>query len=275
MNRSAGNGIDIKTMIIIYFAMTIILAAVIFVGYKFLKHEQNQDTRISLLEEKILKLNADMSSSKFKGGWLIDGYNYLAIGNSLTIHGTGSYWWNEVGMAASDIDHDYFHIVSSFLKTVNPKFMSIPYNFSVWETLSHDRDETLCYLDHYLDTKLNLITVQLGENVSDFTTYEEDFESLLGYLKEKAPKARILVIGDFWSKNNRNDLKIKAIESIGAEYVSLDGITDNKDYCCGLGTVVYDSEGKEHIVEHSGVANHPGDKGMRAIADRIIDALNL
>lgn len=169
-----------------------------YIGYKFIKHERNQNARIASLEERVSKLSADVSSAKTEDvEWLDDGYNYLAIGNSITLHGTGSYWWNEVGMAASDKDHDYFHIVSAFLGSNNSDFMSVPYNFAVWETQSHDRDETLEYLEHYLDPKLDLITVQLGENVSDLTTYEEDYVSLINYLKEKAPDARILVIEDF------------------------------------------------------------------------------
>ena len=36
---------------------------------------------------------------------------------------------------------------------------------------------------------------------------------------------------------------------------------------------VYGNDGQEHTVDHRGVANHPGDKGMQAIADRIIEAL--
>ncbi|MBE5837171.1 hypothetical protein [Butyrivibrio sp.] len=63
---------------------------------------------------------------------------------------------------------------------------------------------------------------------------------------------------------------MNAVEENDVEYVSLDGITDNEEYYCGLNTIVYDESGEEHIVEHNGVANHPGDKGMQAIADRII-----
>ncbi|MBE6004393.1 MAG: SGNH/GDSL hydrolase family protein [Lachnospiraceae bacterium] len=152
--------------------------------------------------------------------------------------------------------------------------MGVPYNFSVWETLSHDRDETLEYLDHYLSPKLDLVTVQLAENVSDLSTYEEDYESLLKYVKEKAPNARILVVDDFWSIDNRAELKKIAVDKTCTEFVSLEGITDNKEYYYGLGTIVYDAEGNEHVVEHSGVANHPGDKGMKAIAERIIEELS-
>lgn len=40
-----------------------------------------------------------------------------------------------------------------------------------------------------------------------------------------------------------------------------------------MGTVVYDKEGKEHIIKHEGGARHPGDGGMKAIAGRIVEKL--
>ena len=68
--------------------------------------------------------------------------------------------------------------------------------------------------------------------------------------------------------------KKTAVENTNVEFVSLDGITDNKAYYSGLGTTVYDEDGNVHVVEHDGVAKHPGDKGMQAIADAIITVLD-
>ena len=65
----------------------------------------------------------------------------------------------------------------------------------------------------------------------------------------------------------------QACRECGIEYLSLEGINDDKAYQCGLGTAVLDGEGKPHIVEHEGVAAHPGDLGMEAIANRILEAL--
>lgn len=212
-------------------------------------------------------------TSDSETGWLKDGYNYLAIGNSITKHGISSYWWNEVGMAASDADHDYFHLVLKHLEENNDNVKGVSYNFYIWETQSHDRDEALSMLDQYLSPDLDLITVQLGENVSNLSTYQNDFLSMLQYLKSKAPDAKILVIGDFWISENRDELKAAAVQEAGAEYVSLEGIANNDTYYCGLGTTVYDADGNEYTVEHEGVARHPGDEGMKAIADRIIEKL--
>ena len=237
-NNNIEKSKHVKLIACICIILAIIISAGGLVGYKFIQHEKNQNARIQSLEERIGKLNAEIQYTSTKDvEWLDTGFNYLAIGNSITLHGLASYWWNEVGMAASDIDHDYFHIVSSYLKSKNDEFLGQAYNFSVWETQSHDRDETLPYLDHYLSPNLNLVTIQLAENASDLTTYEADFVSLINYFKDKAPNARILIIGDFWSKENRNELKINAVNSTGVEFISLEGIADNSDYYCGMGTV--------------------------------------
>lgn len=249
--------------------IAIILSAGAFVGYRLIRHEKKQSAEIQSLLASISKLSAEMKATSMNDvEWLDNGFNYLAIGNSIALSGG---LWNR-GMAASDIEHDYFHIVSSYIKARNDEFMGLVHNFSVWERYGY-RDETLPYLDHYLSPKLDLITIQLAENAVDLTTYEEDYESLINYIKGKAPKARILVIGDFWTRDNRNDLKIKAVNATGVEFISLEGIADNNDYYCGMGTVIFRKDGKKHIVEHRGVAIHPGDKGMQAIANRIILAL--
>ena len=263
-----------KLIISLCVVAAVVLSAGAYVGYRFIRHEKNQSADIQSLRASVSKLSATMKAASTNDvEWLDNGFNYLAIGNSITWHDLASAWWNRVGMAASDAEHDYFHIVSSYLKAKNKEFMGLAYNFGVWEVQNYDRDETLQYLNHYLSPKLDLVTIQLAENASELSTYKEDYVSLINYIKKMAPKARILVIGDFWTRQNRNDLKIEAVKVTNVEFVSLKGIADNKEYYCGMGTVVFGSDGKEHVVEHSGVAAHPGDKGMQAIADRIILAL--
>ena len=125
-------------------------------------------------------------------------------------------------------------------------------------------------LDPYLDPRLQLVTIQLGENAEDLTTFEADFEALIRYVQEKAPQARILVIGDFWSNGDRDRMKQEAAKKTGAGFVSLEEIRDNPEYQVGIGAVVYDPEGNPHTVENRDVAGHPG---MQYIADRVTEAL--
>lgn len=254
--------------------LIVVLAGGFYGGYRLIRHENKQKQQIQDLQVSLKKLAAENDAlSRTETNWGLDSYNYFAIGNSITVHRICDFWWNEVGMAASDAEHDYFHQVLSHLNRTHSKVKGEAFYFLDWEINSEDRNGVLDELDAFLSPRLDLVTIQLGENVTNTGTYETDFVSLINYVKAKAPFARIVVIGDFWSNGDRNQMKINAVTATGVEFVSLEGITDNEAYYCGLGTTVYDADGKTHIVEHDGVADHPGDNGMKEIADRIIKVL--
>lgn len=267
--------------IIITLLVVIVLALCAggYVGYKFYKHEKSQASEISELNSIVGKLSArvEILENDVEGKdieWDENGYNYLAVGNSITIHDLATYWWDDDrGMASSSDDKDYVHLVENYLEESYGDVTTNVTNLASWETNGFDREEFLPLINPYLSDDVDLVTIQLGENASDLDTWESDFENLISYVHEGAPNAKILVIGDFWSNGDRDSLKEQAAEAEGAIYVSLDGIKDNEDYYAGLGTEVEDSDGELHTIEHSGVASHPGDKGMEAIADRIIEAL--
>lgn len=124
-------------------------------------------------------------------------------------------------------------------------------------------------LDKYLSDELDLITIQLSENVSDVSTFREDFEELCRYIIQKSPSAQIIVIDDFWDSGEKSSMKVNATRSCNVDFVSLDEIKGNADYQAGLGTIVYDQNGNGHVIEHEGVADHPGDKGMKYIAEAV------
>ena len=244
-----------------------------FMLVKFSRYENRQNQKISALENQMRILKEEASSNEFvqncKGGG-----NYLAIGNSITKHGICDYWWNEIGMAATKEENDYFHLVCSELTKEYGNVNSFAYNFSIWETQSADRAETLAVLDPYLTEEIDLVTIQLGENATNLKTLETDFLYLLEYIQEKVPEAQMIVIGDFWEYKERDSLKEKAADSCGVPFIDLSEIKDNTEYECGIGTVVFDAEGKSHTVEHEGVAGHPNDKAMGYIAEKIINVLN-
>lgn len=236
------------------------------ISYGFVKHEIQQNEKIMMLSAQLENKDLDINFSE-------DGYNYLAIGNSITLHEINDYWWNECGMAASKETEDYYHKLCEKLKDEYGKISTYAYNFSIWEIMATDRAETLALIEPYLDKNLNLVTVQLGENVTNLNDFESDFEYLLEYIAEKLPNSEIIVIGDFWEKDNRDSIKEKVCLGGGWKYVDLSEIKDSSEYECGINTIVYDKEGNGHTVTHSGVALHPNNKGMSYIADAIFDKI--
>lgn len=201
---------------------------------------------------------------------------WLALGNSLTRHGLTSFWWNDVGMAATTAERDYVHQVSAYLRARYGDIITETFNFADWERgtpdVPHGRREKLGQLDGYLSGRPDLITIQLSENALDTSTFAEDTVDLLRYLREKAPQADLVLIDDFWSEE-KSELKRKAADVCGVPFVSLRGMRSDASYLCGMGTTVYDAAGLPHTVDHPGVAAHPGDKGMRFMAERIIETL--
>lgn len=147
----------------------------------------------------------------------VPGGDFLTIGNSITLHGVCDYWWAEDGMAATEIDHDWFHIVvegqmSKIEDDANKSVNAFAVDFVAWETASKDRAETIVQIEPLLNSDLDLIVVQLGENVSDSLTFEGDFEYLIQRIKTYAPNAQIIIVGNFWPNSPLDDAK-KAVAS--------------------------------------------------------------
>lgn len=216
------------------------------------------------------KLNDDSEAKEFTFK-VSDKYDYLAIGNSITLHSVTDFWWSEDGMAASKPEFDYYHkIVQGLGDDIN----SGVYNYSIWETQSHDRSETYLFLDKWLVEGIDLVTIQLSENCSSISTFSEDFKSLILHIKEKSPDSQIIVIDDIWSEEKHNLIEKVCIE-LKLDFVDLSDIRNDQRYQVGLGTVVFGDDGKEHVIDHEGVAIHPNDEGMYIIAERVLKLIGV
>lgn len=202
-----------------------------------------------------------------------EGINYLAIGNSITLHGICDYWWGRWGMAASSREKDYVHLVTSYLQSKNDKVFTVPINFSVWETTATDRFQTLQHLNKYLSNQLDLVTIQLSENASDLTTFEQDYKELIAYVKTSCTNAHIIVIDDFWDNGAKHTYKLNAANETNVDFISFADIVGDPTYRSSLGAQVSGDDGNLHVIEHPGVAAHPGDVGMQYYATKIIEKI--
>ena len=269
-----------------------LILAVMFAVPEFMRHERRQSSEIIKLRNEVRVLTAKMDEVQLlmarmqdnsegelfrktcENYALMGGINYLAVGNSITLHKICDYWWSECGMAASETSKDYFHLVTDELKKHNENVNSFAYGSAVWEILTHDRSEAIALIDPYLNEYINLITIQLGENVLDLSTFEDDYAYLLAHIKQKCPNAQIISVSDFWQNGERDNMKTRAAEKSSVRIADISAIKDNPDYMCGIDSKVKGEDGEIHLVKHAGVARHPGDKGMKYIADKIIERID-
>ena len=196
----------------------------------------------------------------------------LFIGNSITLHGKCSYWPGEWGMAASKEENDYVHLLVNRLRNDGLQVDYAVTNFFQWEIMDHDRDEVLSLLDVYLKDSYDYIVLQLGENITSTATLERDFYSLLSYLSKKQSKAKLLVLSSFFIKDDVDNIKETCVLNGGGEYISLKDIRGILPYMAGDNIKVEADDGIYNI-NHSGVAIHPGDEGMKVYADRLYAAI--
>ena len=122
----------------------------------------------------------------------------------------------------------------------------------------------------YLVSGVDLVTIQLGENASDISTFESDYIELVNHIKERCPDVNIVIIDDFWD-TSRGEMRKAAAKETGAGFVDLSDIRGQSEYRLGMNAIVYDAEGQEHVNKHYGVSKHPNDKGMEVIAERVLE----
>lgn len=238
-------------------------------GYKLYKHEKKQEQEYSELMGQVGflrdKLDQTTEYYNFQPEYRDDTYNYLAIGNSLTLIGS----WGR-GICATKPDGDYFGRVMSYLRETKGETVGYRFNFSTWELMSA-RENAYPLLDKLLSDKLNLVTIQLGENVRNKDTYEKDLEQLISYVHQKAPKAKIILIGDFWDKG-KNQMRHQAAEATDTPFADLEPIIGDRKYQSKEGIECEMLDGTTRKVSKI-EETHPGDEGMAYIAEKVIEKL--
>ncbi len=186
-------------------------------------------------------------------------------------------------MAASRKENDYVHKVMAALREDVPESKFAAINIASWERdfnydlstlfansilddLEEESDEPV------LDENTDLIVIRVGENTVDDNRFEEALGALVDYVSEIAPDARIVITNQFWPKDVRDIACYNVAVSKGATFVSINQF-GNATYQERIGSYVYGDDGNLHMINHPGVAGHPSDLGMQAIANAILNSL--
>lgn len=193
------------------------------------------------------------------------------VGNSITRHGPAPKigWEGNWGMAASAEDKDYVHLV---VKAVTGASNGATPEFKVINVAAYERGDEAFDLQTKLKDesgwKADAVIVAIGENVPPLKTeqdevqFRERLDVLLALLKENHP-GRLYVRSCFWADASKDTILKAACEAAGGHYIDISPLSrEEANYARS-----------ERAFSHDGVARHPGDKGMQAIADAIAGAL--
>lgn len=201
-------------------------------------------------------------------------YDYVALGNSVTCNEpTADIWWGNWGMAATTADKDYVHLLSSWLGEQSDKLVTTTVlDFKKWET-SKKRTEVLQEYGKYFNEYTDLITIQTGENITEFKdTLGQDCLDLVSYVKEKAPNAQILILGELlWPAEDIEAAKMAACQQYGVTFVGMEEFLKDYEtfYRSAMGAEVSGEDGNTHAIVNEAVAAHPNNDGMKCIAQQI------
>jgi hypothetical protein len=171
-------------------------------------------------------------------------------------------------MAASAAEKDYVHLVTAGLapapaappKTMVRNIADFERNYENYD-IGKELQEVLAF-------EAPLVFVAIGENVEEPTSEEAQtkFEAavvrLLEQLKRRG-KPKIFVRSSFWPSAVKDGLMRKASMQAGATFIDISA----------LGSQEANAARSERKFEHAGVAAHPGDRGMQAIADALLAAV--
>ncbi|MBE2287745.1 MAG: SGNH/GDSL hydrolase family protein [Prosthecobacter sp.] len=194
----------------------------------------------------------------------------LFLGNSITKHGPKADidWSGNWGMAASSEAKDYVHVFTASLTQKQGTAPEILVkNIADFER-AHQGYDFAAKLKEAIDFQADLIVLAIGENVLALKTAEEktklqaDVTALLKSL-QGTRKPTILVRSCFWANAAKDEALRSACDAVSGIFCNISSLSADKS--------LYGRAEREF--KHAGVANHPGDKGMAAIAEALMMAL--
>ena len=184
----------------------------------------------------------------------------LYLGNSITLHmpAPDIGWHGQWGMAASAPEKDYVHRLNARLRQ-----LGIQVEYRVENVADFERDPQAFPEEVFQKCagfRPDVVVLRIGENVPDekARAFGAAYEKLVRRLMDLG--AAVFSVGSFWKKDEVENAMREAASAAGVPYVSLAAVQSGEYRALGL-------------FSHEGVAAHPGDSGMDAIARIIFDAV--
>ena len=195
----------------------------------------------------------------------------LFLGNSITLHGPKPEigWTGNWGMAASALEKDYVHLlVQRFAAAGGAATEVMVENIADFER-EYATYDVAAKLRTHAEFRADIVILAIGENVPGLATERERaaFGTAVGGLlamltHDHAPA--LFVRSTFWSDAVKDSMLREACKEAGGTFVDISGLgRDEANYARA-----------ERAFSHDGVAAHPGDAGMAAIAEAMWKAMH-
>lgn len=188
------------------------------------------------------------------------------LGNSLTLHepAPGIGWNQRSGMAASDLDHDYVHILITMMmerekaSKVTPRiingfdFENTPDAVKLTEIVEAVRGA-------------DIFIIQLGDNVKEqmVKPFLSLYSDLIAEIRKSNSKSTLIALGTWYDKRELNRQIKEICDTHFIKHVDLAPLFDDKNNLAS----------SERSFSNPAVGSHPGDKGMKEIANAITTVL--
>ena len=198
----------------------------------------------------------------FFGG---QGKKVMFVGNSITLHGVLEEigWHLHCGMAASAPEKDYVHLLADKISAKHEDASFCICQVAAWERAYKNGSEVLKEYEAARNFGADIIIMRMIENCPgkdfDEKTFGIEYKNLIDYLNVTG-KAEIICTTGFWKHPGDEEIE-KVAKANGYGFVKLNDLGE-LDEMKAVG-----------LFEHTGVANHPGDKGMATIAERIFELI--
>ena len=196
-------------------------------------------------------------------------FRVLIYGNSIALHAPAPSlgWTGEWGMAASAREKDFAHLLVADLEARRGERADYRIrNIAVLERNYTTNLAAFAELAADVDWAPDYVVIAIGENASKIDdetreAYTQFLVSLAQPLVQSAKHPRVVMRSPFWRNPVKASCTEQAAGQVGAVYVDAGPLGSN-------------SENKAiGLFEHKGVAAHPGDLGMRRLADLILAAM--
>lgn len=179
----------------------------------------------------------------------------LVIGNSITKHGPAEEigWYGNWGMAATEEANDWVHQVWAAL----PDGTDLTIMPCLAPDLVARKGELVDLVESVNPT---LLVIQVGDNMAiDDASDETLYWPMLHIIS--AAHSKVVVVGLWGADDVRNDLLQRAAADGGARFVKIDDLRERDGY-------------QAEEFDDPGVAWHPSDLGMAAIAERVLEQVD-